>query len=249
MSLAVRNFKSAIRRLKVGFQVACSPEKYYFYPKKLYLHHHLSFSQEGEDMILAKLFSEQNTTKGFYVDVGAHHPQRFSNTYYFYLQGWQGINIDAMPGSMDEFLKLRPNDINLEIPIADSQGILTYYEFNESALNGFCQEISKERDGLYHYKIVGTKELQAYTLAEILDKYLPPARDIDFMNVDVEGLDYQVLKSNNWQKYRPKIVLAEDLTLSSLSRLDESKVATFMYEQDYQLYAKSAHTLIFTIKS
>lgn len=52
---------------------------------------------------------------GFYVDVGAHHPMRFSNTYFFYRMGWSGINIDAMPGSMKEFKKYRRRDINLEL--------------------------------------------------------------------------------------------------------------------------------------
>jgi hypothetical protein len=69
------------------------------------------------------------------------------------------------------------------------------------------------------------------------------------LNIDVEGLDYQVLKSNNWEKYRPKLVLVEDLTLSSLSCIDESIVAAFMNEQDYKLYAKSVCTLIFRAKS
>ena len=84
-----------------------------------------SYSQEGEDMILKRLFGGQKF--GFYVDVGAHHPKRFSNTYYFYKKGWRGINIDAMPGSMIAFDKLRPRDINIERPISDKKQILTYY--------------------------------------------------------------------------------------------------------------------------
>src|SRR4051794_14772116 len=67
-----------------------------------------SYSQEGEDMILRRFFEEHG--KGFYVDVGAHHPKRFSNTYSFYKQGWSGINIDAMPGSMARFRRVRPRD-------------------------------------------------------------------------------------------------------------------------------------------
>ena len=239
--------RGALRRLKLGFQVACFPNLFYLYPKNLYLYHNLSYSQEGEDMMLARFFSEQTT--GFYVDVGAHHPQRFSNTYYFYLKGWRGINIDAMPGSMEIFNKLRPNDINLEFPIYDSNQTLTYYQFNEPALNGFCEKTTHERDGLKHYKIIAQKKLPTYTLAEILDKYLPVHQKIDFLNIDVEGLDYQVLKSNNWQKYRPKIVLIEDFNLSSLKGIDESKLAVFMDKQDYQLYGKSVCTLIFTAKS
>jgi hypothetical protein len=75
-----------------------------------------SWSQEGEDLILARIFGDK--PDGFYVDVGAHHPKRFSNTYYFYRRGWRGINIDAMPGSMLAFNRLRPSDINIEL-IAD----------------------------------------------------------------------------------------------------------------------------------
>lgn len=238
--------RAALRRLKVAFQVACFPENFYLYPKDKYLYHNLSYSQEGEDMMLARFFSEQTT--GFYVDVGAHHPQRFSNTYYFYLKGWRGINLDAMPGSMENFHKLRPEDINLEFPISDNNQTLTYYKFNEPALNGFCEKTAHERDGLRHYKIIADEKLQTYKLAEILDKYLPINQEIDFFNIDVEGLDYQVLKSNDWEKYRPKVVLVEDLNLSSLNKIDESKIAVFMDQQDYQLYAKSVCTLIFTAK-
>ncbi|MFT7246563.1 MAG: hypothetical protein ACI82A_003940, partial [Candidatus Azotimanducaceae bacterium] len=70
-----------------------------------------SWSQEGEDQILRRIFEQQST--GFYVDVGAHHPKRFSNTFLFYKLGWQGINIDAMPGSMALFNRERSRDLNL----------------------------------------------------------------------------------------------------------------------------------------
>ena len=98
-----------------------------------------SYSQEGEDMILRRLF--ENQTKGFYVDVGAHHPIRFSNTYFFYKKGWRGINIDAMPGSMKLFNKIRPRDINIEKAISDKKEVLTYYVFNDPALNGFSKKL------------------------------------------------------------------------------------------------------------
>jgi hypothetical protein len=69
-----------------------------------------SFSQEGEDMVLRKEF--QDKLNGFYIDIGAYHPQKYSNTCYFYCKGWRGINVDPTPGSMDVFKKERPNDIN-----------------------------------------------------------------------------------------------------------------------------------------
>lgn len=82
--------------------------------------HIKSYSQEGEDMILHRIFERQ--CKGFYVDIGAHHPFRFSNTYLFYKRGWSGINIDAMPGSMNIFNKFRNRDINLEYGIGNVIG-------------------------------------------------------------------------------------------------------------------------------
>lgn len=121
--------KSVKRRLNQGFQAVLKPSKLYVYPRFEYSHHNLSFSQEGEDMILRKLLDRKTT--GFYIDVGAHHPQRFSNTYFFYLKGWSGINIDPIPGRMKLFNQLRNRDINLEIGISESKKSLTYYIFNE----------------------------------------------------------------------------------------------------------------------
>lgn len=218
------------------------------FPAKLPTYHKLSYSHEGEDMLLARIFLQQ--TNGFYVDIGAYHPQSYSNTYYFYLQGWKGINIDAMPGSMEIFKKIRPNDINLEIPISDTKQILTYYTFNYPNLNGFfSKETAAERDnwkvGDWEAKITSEIELQTFTLSEVLDEYLPHNQTIDFLNIDVEGLDYQVLKSNDWKKYRPKIVLIEDLEVLTISKRQESAISLFMDEQGYQFYGKGVYTLIF----
>ena len=237
---------SFLKRIKKGIKILTSPQNFYFYPKDLYSHHRLSFSQDGEDIVIAELFNDKSG--GFYVDVGAHHPQRFSNTYYFYLKGWSGINIDAMPGSMKIFDDLRPRDINLEIPISDKSEILTYYEFDEPALNSFSLPLSQERITTTNYKIVAETQLKTQTLAEVLDKHLPPKQTIDFLSIDVEGLDYQVMSSNNWDKYKPKVILVEDLELSSLKNINTSKVCLFLEQIGYVLLAKTMRTLIFKLE-
>ena len=202
-----------------------------------------SYSQEGEDIILRRIFERQNS--GFYVDVGAHHPTRFSNTYLFYLHGWRGMNIDAAPGCMEAFRKLRPHDINLEVAVSRQREILTYYEFDDPALNSFSPEVAHEHAGFEHHWIRQEIKLQTYPLSEIFEQYLPPEQSIDFLNVDVEGLDFQVLSSNDWSKFRPRIVLAEDLSIRSLDEVDCSEVSVFMRSQDYHLLCKTIHTLIF----
>jgi FkbM family methyltransferase len=218
--------------------------KNHVYPIKHYAYHQLSFSQEGEDIILARIFDRKDN--GFYVDIGAHHPQRFSNTYYFYLRGWRGINIDPLPFSMDEFERLRPLDINLELAVASSDEKLIYYQFNEPALNGFSEEISRQRDGIRgDYFITGTQEIQTHRLSEILDQYLPSGQVVDFMTIDVEGLDLEVLKSNDWSRFRPKVVLVEELNKLTLDKISESPIFQFMKNQGYTLYAKTVNTLFF----
>ena len=201
-----------------------------------------SYSQEGEDMILRRFFEKQKT--GFYVDVGAHHPKRFSNTFFFYKKGWSGINIDAMPNSMRSFDKIRPRDINLEVPISDKKQKLRYYMFNEPALNGFSKELAEKRDGKNHYKIISEKEIQTSTLEEIFKKHLPYGQEIDFMSIDVEGLDLQVLKSNNWKRFRPKFVLMEILGCS-IKEIADSKEYKYLAEFGYETFAKTVNTVIF----
>jgi len=202
-----------------------------------------SYSQEGEDMILRRLFENQQT--GFYVDVGAHHPKRFSNTYFFYKKGWRGINIDAMPDSMRPFNKIRPRDINIEKPVSDKKQVLTYYAFNEPALNGFSKELSDERANQNNnYHIIFEKDIETSTLAEILDNNLPQNQEIDFLSIDVEGLDFMVLKSNNFEKYKPKVILIEILG-SSLTDIENNEISKYLKGFDYSIYAKAVNTVIF----
>lgn len=201
-----------------------------------------SYSQEGEDMILRRIFERQSI--GFYVDVGAHHPKRFSNTYFFYKKGWIGMNVDAMPGSMIPFESMRSRDINIEKPISSKKQVLTYYAFNEPALNGFSKEISEARDGLNNYKIEFTKDIETSTLEEVLDENLPSNQVIDFLSIDVEGLDFDVIKSMNIKKYRPRVILVEILG-SSLSDLQQDPIYKFLIDENYALYAKAVNTVIF----
>ena len=202
----------------------------------------MSFSQEGEDLVLMRFLG--NRPKGFYVDIGAHHPFRFSNTYLFYQKGWNGINVDAMPGSMNSFRNLRPRDINLEIPVSSKIQKLTYHIFNEPALNTFSQEEANNKNGLRDYKIIETVEMDTFPLSEILANNLPANQMIDFMSIDVEGLDFDVLQSNNWDKFRPEVILIESLR-SSLDNIHENEVYQFLKIIGYSFVAKTFNTLFF----
>jgi hypothetical protein len=187
----------------------------------------------------------ENKKNGFYIDVGSHHPKRFSNTYYFYKLGWRGINIDAMPGSMTIFDLMRPRDINLEIPISNTNEELTYYQFNEPALNTFSQELAKSRDDRYEkYFIISENRLQPRRLEDVLDEHLPVEQKINFLTIDVEGLDYDVLVSLNLSKYKPELILIEALENDYL-KITESPVYGLLKSHGYQILAKTMNTFFF----
>tara|TARA_A100001011_G_scaffold5962_1_gene6836 strand:+ start:173 stop:847 length:675 start_codon:yes stop_codon:yes gene_type:complete len=201
----------------------------------------LCYSQNGEDLILNRFLD--NKKEGFFVDVGAHHPIRFSNTFLFYKKGWSGINIDAMPGSMTAFNKIRPKDINVEKGIALKNDKLTFYQFNESALNTFSKEeaFSKNKDG---YKIIKRNLIEVDTLENILDKYMPINTKIDFLNIDAEGKDEEVLISNNWVKYKPSYILVEILREVYLGK-NNSSIKKFLKTKGYIPINKIYDTYIF----
>ena len=193
-------------------------------------------------MILRRIFEQRQ--KGFYVDVGAHHPKRFSNTSFFYRCGWSGINIDAMPGSMQLFNKWRPRDINLEMGVAKASGVLDYYVFNEPALNGFSADLAHERNTASNiYSVKEVLKIDVFPLREILRKYLGKQK-IDFLSVDVEGFDLDVLESNDWSIFRPNFVLAEVLG-RGLYELESDPLVEFMRNCGYVIYAKTVNTVFF----
>jgi FkbM family methyltransferase len=209
------------------------------------VYYELSYSQEGEDMVLNRIFNPHVNTEGFYIDVGAHHPQRFSNTYYFYNLGWRGINIDAMPDSMGKFNKIRSRDINLEIPINDSEKELVYYSFNEPALNGFSKELTESRNEASNsYYVKEEIILKTQKLSKVLDAYMPEGVEIDFMSIDVEGLDFSVLQSNDWNKYKPKVILVEVLG-DSIEDFYSNDVYQYLKKLGYMFYAKTVNTVFF----
>ena len=201
----------------------------------------LCYGQDGEDLILNRLLEGQSL--GFYVDVGAHHPVRFSNTYLFYRRGWSGINIDAMPGSMRKFNRVRPRDINIECGVAAASGKLMYHRFNESALNTFDAAEAKHKNKP-PYQVVDIVEVAVERLDDLLARYLPVGQQIDFLSVDVEGKDDEVLRSNDWNRYRPRYILAETLRTDMLN-LGSCPVVQFLKSVGYTPVAKAYNTSFF----
>lgn len=200
-----------------------------------------AYSQEGEDLILARYF--ENTATGFFVDVGAHHPFRFSNTYLLYRRGWRGVNIDALPGSMRLFQRHRPRDLNIEAAIGTTSSSATYFMFNEPALNTFDRDVALDRQG-GPWRVVGEVSIPIRPLKDVLASMVPPNQKIDLLTVDVEGRDLDVLSSNDWTRFRPTVVLAETLGHGFASCVAEP-AAVYLEGLGYELVAKTFYTMFF----
>lgn len=157
------------------------------------------FAQFGEDAVLAELF--RDTSHGIYVDVGAHHPYRYSNTYLLHQKGWHGTNIDPNPHSIRLFHNARPQDKNICRGVGNA-GTLVYYQFSDPAVNTFKEEEAHKWMGKPFLKFLGTVEVNIQPLSELVEGPL------DLLSVDAEGMDLEVLESYDW-RHSPKVIVVE----------------------------------------
>jgi FkbM family methyltransferase len=202
----------------------------------------ISYSQQGEDLAIQRYFGDKSD--GFYIDIGAFHPIQYSNTYLFYQKGWNGINIEPNPDSFQKFQTIRKRDINLNIGINEKNEKLTYYKFNAPALNTFDKAHADLWAGRPGFKIEETITVDTFTLSDVLSKYVPANKPIDFMSVDVEGLDFKVLSSNNWDKFRPKLLLVEE-SITDKNIYTESQILSFLSGIGYRLWSVSGGTIVY----
>ncbi len=197
------------------------------------------FSQEGEDIIINKYFSHKNN--GFYVDVGAHHPFRYSNTYLLYKKGWNGINIDPTPGVKRLFDRTRKRDTNLELAIDKKSGKKVLFIFKDQALNTLSKTFANIIIKSGQSKLLNTISVKTQRLDNILDKYLKKEKQIDLLNIDVEGYEMNVLNSINWAKYRPNVIIIENIY-----KTDELR--KYLSDLNYLLYANTLSSNIYVQK-
>jgi tetratricopeptide (TPR) repeat protein len=201
---------------------------------------HLMFSAFGEDGVIWHLL--RSIKGGFYVDIGAHHPVRMSNTALLHnYNGWSGINVDADQRYIDEFNLLRPNDINICCGVGAQAGKATMAIFADGAINSFDPKEIEKSQTKGGREVAELRELDILTLAYILDTHVPAGKTIDILNVDAEGWDTAILGSNNWTRYRPALILVEDHTMA-LTNVERSATYRLLRGQGYELFSQTLAT-------
>jgi FkbM family methyltransferase len=199
-----------------------------------------SFSQFGEDLAVLRLAQEFELTTGIYVDAGAYHPIFGSNTLLLHKQGWHGVNIDLAPERIVEFKRYRPKDYNISACLSESSAKveIAHYEFQST--DRVIDSNNRQRLSITGEEPVRLSTATTTTLSEVIGQSPFRLEDVDYLNVDCEGLDLAVLRGLDFNCCRPRI-----LSVEALGDPERKAIGEFLVSRGYQLEVIVPPTLIF----
>jgi FkbM family methyltransferase len=200
-------------------------------------------SQDKEDLFIKKFFKNKN--KGIYLDIGCFNPLLWNNTYLLYKKGWSGINVDIQKINIDLFNIARPGDINICCALYDKKKFLDLYNLkgeNNSPVMTIDKSHAEKMKFLFKKKII-KKRIETLTFSEMIKNYNIKINNIDFLNIDTEGSDFNVLKSINIQKYKPKLICIEISQFTKQS--DKKKILNYLKLNDYKFIYKTSVSSFF----
>lgn len=212
-------------------------------------HRRWGYSQFGEDLHLSSFYDRLSHDRrvivdtGLIVDIGAFRPIVHSNTYHFYKKGWTTINVDPTPGSKRLFDAVRPRDINVQLAISQNEGESSLFVFGEpsvwNTLDPDAAAIAEAATGVVPRKVA----IQVRRLDSILREHIRN-HSFEILSIDAEGLDIEILQSNNFQEFRPRVILIETLALS-LHNIASHPVTVFLEDAGYELFSWINPNLMF----
>ena len=205
----------------------------YFIKKK-------SYSMDGEDIFILNYFKNKNN--GFYIDVGCYHPLHRNNTFLLHKNGWSGINIDIHQFSIDLFNYLRPDDVNLNCAVSNSNGVTKmFYQKKLSQLSTIDEKQAK----IAFQGNIKTSEIKCFTLNAILEKFKFNDKKIDLLDIDVEGADLKVLKGFSLEKFKPELICVE----IHEKEIKDSEIYEYLSNFSYELVWSGVFSHIFKSNS
>jgi FkbM family methyltransferase len=199
------------------------------------------YSKNKEDQYLKKIFKKK--INGTYIDIGAYHPYRFSNTYLLYKKGWTGINVDINKESIDLFNIARSNDINLNVAIGDKNKVQTFYykkkNYPTNTLNKkFAKRFWSNKKHIKKNKI----------MTRTFDYLVKKMKKVDLLDIDVEGTEYEVIKKINFKKISFKIILIEHSIFNTITRKNTKKIKRLLLKENYKHIRNFGETSVYKNK-
>lgn len=203
-----------------------------------------SYSQQGEDLVIDFILKSHGIETPFYFDIGSNHPILLSNTFYFYKKGGKGVCIDPNISFTKGYKSHRPKDTFLPYGVTYGEScIMDYYVMDWNEFNTFDKEQAKNVETSYNGRnnIKNVVALPVKNINDVLNKYVD--NPIDFLNLDVEGFDLELLKVWDFRKFSPKVICVElkDLKNNKVNH----EIQEFLESESYVLEAKNLINGIF----
>ena len=210
------------------------------YIKHQYFKDRKSYSMDGEDVVISNYFKDKE--KGFYIDIGCYHPIHRNNTFLLFKKGWQGMNVDIHDFSIELFNYARPKDLNYNFAVSNkNEKIKMFFQKELSQLSTIDQNQAKKA----FQGTIKEKEIQAYTLNEILNFSKLNNKKIDLLDIDVEAADLKVLQGLSFEKFKPELICIE----IHEKNLKESETFRFLKDYNYELIWSGVFSHIFKSKA
>ena len=237
-SLVPRFFKKLLLNsiLLTRFYQTIIEIRWYLSPRKFY-------SQFGEDAVLLKLFDLygfESDKNNFYIDVGAGHPIRGSNTYFLYRLGLRGICIDANKFNIALHRFFRPRDISINAFVGQGKSV-NFWEFSPYEYSTGDSAIAKQlvKGGI---KLISKTKKVSVPLKALIENHFDLNSRFILLSIDTEGFDFEVLQTNNWDKFRPKFVSVENSRISKIQNysttFEMNRIGNYLSTRGYKLIAK-----------
>lgn len=201
-------------------------------------------SQFGEDLFLNNFFKKKN--KGNYLDLGCFHPIRDNNTYQLYKKGWSGINIDLNSLSIELFNFFRPKDINLNIGIAKNDGFKKlYFSGDFSPLNTLDKNHLKFLIKNFNLETakINYRKIKTQNINNVLKKY--KYSKVDFLTMDLEGYEYEIIKTLNFKKIKINLMCIEILSHNLKSKKNYQNILKILKKNNFKLIYKTGVNYFF----
>ncbi len=203
----------------------------------------VSFAQNGEDLIAWHALHALGLRRPRYLDIGAHHPVRLSNTALLHLVGGRGMNIEPDPTLFAAFPTQRPRDINLNVGIGPTAGEMTFFRMADPLLNTFSPDEAARLEREEHIRIADRIPIRIEKIDTLLDQWdFTP----DFLTLDTEGHDLAILQSYDFTRRRPAVICVETLTFSTRAQGRKIfQIADFLVSAGYRVHADTQINTLF----
>lgn len=195
------------------------------------------YSQCGEDIIIKFIFDDLGIRQSSYIDIGAYHPKKLSNTQLLYENGSRGINIEPNIELFKKFQKFRKKDINLNIGVAAQKNEMNFYVMSVPTMSTFSKKEATELVAKHNFKIITIKKIKVDTIKNIIDNYWGGTFP-ELLTIDVEGLEEEILRSIDYKNNFPIVVCIETISYSTTGRgIKDNNFIKFLVNKDYMIFA------------